>query len=342
MNLNQTNQPKLNQPDLNQTSVGKTVLLTIVISIGVIFVMWLLFILFKLSTMINGIQQERICSSAIILPNENIAPDSTVAAVYQSNIMWTNGQTIRIKFLSKPVWNFPVTYNVINYWFSQRDQNGNRIIFDPLQGTYEMLSANVWYSIPNLIKKIVQERFAKFLNLKFVFYESTDNSPDATNAEIRINFDTTKGCNSYIGTQNRSISKSNHTMNFAWFDVATVLHEFGHALGLFHEHQSPFENKIKWNLPELYKWGVNTQGWDKTQVDQQVVNMLNPKIVTGSSFDSQSVMLYFFPKNLTLDKRGTSQNCRLSPNDVKYLAEKYSGGPQTPQAFYKNAYNINI
>ena len=39
-------------------------------------------------------------------------------------------------------------------------------------------------------------------------------------------------------------------MIFSWFSISTVMHEFGHALGLKHEHQSPNAN-IQWNMKEL-------------------------------------------------------------------------------------------
>jgi len=35
--------------------------------------------------------------------------------------------------------------------------------------------------------------------------------------------------------------------NQPWIDLGTVLHEFGHALGLIHEHQNPASGGFKWN-----------------------------------------------------------------------------------------------
>ena len=36
-------------------------------------------------------------------------------------------------------------------------------------------------------------------------------------------------------------------MNLGFVDRPTVLHEFGHSLGLIHEHQSPFPGGFEWN-----------------------------------------------------------------------------------------------
>ncbi len=65
---------------------------------------------------------------------------------------------------------------------------------------------------------------------------------------IRITFNTWDGSWSYVGVQARSISSSAATMNFGWVNSTStttldergvILHEFGHALGMLHEHQSP-------------------------------------------------------------------------------------------------------
>lgn len=40
-------------------------------------------------------------------------------------------------------------------------------------------------------------------------------------------------------------------MNLGFVDRSTVLHEFGHSLGLIHEHQSPFKGGFEWNRDEV-------------------------------------------------------------------------------------------
>ena len=40
-------------------------------------------------------------------------------------------------------------------------------------------------------------------------------------------------------------------MNLGFVDRPTVLHEFGHALGLIHEHQSPFKGGFEWDREEV-------------------------------------------------------------------------------------------
>ena len=40
----------------------------------------------------------------------------------------------------------------------------------------------------------------------------------------------------------------------------TIIHEFGHALGMIHEHQNPLNNSLQWNTDKVYQTfrGVKT------------------------------------------------------------------------------------
>ena len=78
-------------------------------------------------------------------------------------------------------------------------------------------------------------------NLTFAF----DNAP---NADIRITFDENDGAWSYVGTDAKGIPANEATMNLGFLDGGTAAHEFGHAIGLAHEHQNP-AGGIQWNEP---------------------------------------------------------------------------------------------
>ena len=149
---------------------------------------------------------------------------------------------------------------------------------------------------------------------------------------------------SYVGTDiNNNNPENRPTMNFGWFDVATVIHEFCHALGMIHEHQNPYGTEIDWNLSALYQWAQETQGWDENQTDTQIIDKYNQNDINGSDFDPCSVMLYFYPANLTNNNVGTSQNLRMSPVDMEWLAKQYPGGSLNGKTnieeFYMSIYN---
>lgn len=58
---------------------------------------------------------------------------------------------------------------------------------------------------------------------------------------------TGQGSWSYLGTDATRVPKESFTMNLGFVDRPTVLHEFGHSLGLIHEHQSPFPGGFEWD-----------------------------------------------------------------------------------------------
>ena len=249
----------------------------------------------------------------------NILKTGVLKAAFMKKYLWDTGSTIRIYFMNKPLGIERKQYSEI----SNKD-------IDPLQKEVDKMD------IIDAIKKIINERYAKFLNLKFKFVDNIEES------DIRIKFNTDEGCWSYIGTDclNKRY-KNESTMNFGWFDVQTILHEFGHALGMIHEHQNSFNNQISWDHQKVYDWAKSTQGWDRSTTDVNILDMPTEEI-NGSEYDPFSIMLYFYPAELTTDDKGTNENVKLSPMDVFFLSKSYPGSKETPKEFYKNAYGEDI
>jgi len=164
----------------------------------------------------------------------------------------------------------------------------------------------------------------KSANIKF------ELSEDASLSEIRITF-TQKGSWSYVGTENLLIPENEPTMNFGWFDdenddyeiKRTTLHEFGHALGCEHEHQSPASN-IPWNIEAVYE-EYTKMGWSKKDVDDNVFYKYDNNEVTNSEFDHDSIMLYPIDNQLTHGNFETKMNSKLSISDKMFISQKYPG-----------------
>jgi hypothetical protein len=108
--------------------------------------------------------------------------------------------------------------------------------------TYTFLAPKAGNTIQqNKVKTVVQE-WEKYANVKFTFVATGK-------ATIRITFDTTSGSWSYVGNEVALIKPNEATMNLGWIgsssttitadEKGVILHEFGHTLGLMHEHQSP-------------------------------------------------------------------------------------------------------
>ena len=254
--------------------------------------------------------------------------DKLSAAFYTAKL-WPNNATITVGFLEEPPAN--LERSSLEELKNKRDSKGNALELDPLQYAIDKLD------IISAVKKIVNERINPIVNLKFVF---VDNPKDA---QIRISFNPGSGAWSLLGTDCLNERNPNEaTMNLGWFDVPTTIHEFGHALGLIHEHQNPRENLIEWDKNKVYNWAKQTQGWDEQTTYRNIIEKYSTAQINGSKFDPESIMLYFFPGTLTTNNKGTNQNLKLSEYDVAYLNSVYSNSPQSPEQFYKNVYNKNM
>jgi hypothetical protein len=152
-------------------------------------------------------------------------------------------------------------------------------------------------------------------------------------AEVRISFKQ-DGYWSAVGTDalvTEYFPLSEPTMNFEAFTMATpeaeysrvVLHEFGHALGCIHEHQSP-SGGIQWNKEVVYRaLGGPPNSWSKEQVDHNVLSRYNKDQTQFTQFDPRSIMLYSFPKEWTLNNMEFSSNHQLSQTDKEYIGTRY-------------------
>lgn len=244
-------------------------------------------------------------------------------AVFEKWFLWDVGSTIKIYI-------FPWSHIQVISWYEYigKQDKANYIYWlteykkvsetdlDPL---YTKIQEKVTPDV--LIKRVVLERFAPLLNLKFEFVD------DILESDIRIKFDSSNTFSySKIGTSARFVSKSSNTMCFSVLDIAVVLHEFGHAFGMQHEHQSP-NGPIKWN------WFALQCAYPSTPF-HFIYNFFTYRTLTtnASKFDPDSIMLYSIPGEincygvmLKTNEEGisTKQNYKLSGLDIEWLQKYY-------------------
>lgn len=165
-----------------------------------------------------------------------------------------------------------------------------------------------------------------YANINITFVDTKDE-------DIRIAFHEGQGSWSAIGVDARDpfFHKDQPTMNFGWLKDKTddrewrrvVVHEFGHALGCIHEHQSPNEH-LNWNVEAVYRYFSGPpNNWPKETIDQNILEKYSPEGISATLFDPDSIMLYMFPPQLFQDHKGTNNNTDLSDMDKAFIRQMY-------------------
>lgn len=167
----------------------------------------------------------------------------------------------------------------------------------------------------------------QYANIKFKFIETGP-------AEVRISFSADPGSWSAVGTDalnSTYFPLHQPTMNYGWLKDDTddteynrvVVHEFGHALGAIHEHQSPVA-KLKWNTDEVYRvFSGPPNFWSREDIDHNILERYSRTQMNWTAFDEKSIMLYSFPGSLFKNGKGTAENTDLSENDKEFMGTMY-------------------
>lgn len=198
-----------------------------------------------------------------------------------TNSKWTSGQIIRIKFL-----------------------NGDNILQEKVKQY-----ANYWTTLANI---------------KFQYVLANEN------ADIKIGFKWNNDGDSWshVGIGGKFVSQTEPSMNFG-FDTNTaettinslVLHEFGHVLGLVHEHQSPAGN-IPWDKPKVYEY-YKSKGWSVEDVDSNIFTKYSLTTTNYTAYDNLSIMHYPISSSLTTNGYSVAYNYNLSVTDKTFIEKMY-------------------
>jgi hypothetical protein len=189
----------------------------------------------------------------------------------------------------------------------------------------------------------------QYANLVFDFGEAPSfrTCQGDNHEDVKIDFKPGGGWVSLIGTLSKQRDPS---MNLQFLGVDTptypdgrpipepfvrkfVLHEFGHVLGMLHEHQSPSAScdvEINWEAAYAIGKGV---GWDPQQVNSNFRQLIHTHEFNLTDVDRKSIMHYSLPPEVF--KAGKNSRCwvpenlDLSDQDKSFIASVYpKSGPQ--------------
>src|SRR5258706_2928161 len=171
------------------------------------------------------------------------------------------------------------------------------------------------------------QKWQQYANITFSFVSNPG-------AEIRISFVADPGSWSAVGTDcliEQYFPIHQPTINFGWLRDGTddkeyqrvVVHEFGHALGCIHEHQSPKEN-LKCNRDAVYAaFSGPPNNWTKEEIDHNILDKYSPNGIDAREFEVKSIMLYQFDASLFTDHKATPLNYQLSSHDETFIKTMY-------------------
>lgn len=178
-------------------------------------------------------------------------------------------------------------------------------------------------------QQVTKDNINKWAPHTNLFFKFTDK-PDG---DIRITADNeTKAAWSRIGTDAKRVPPPKPTMSIGFNKprasvASTIQHEFGHALGLKHEHQHP-DRTLELNKTQIYE-AYGLQGKERYEANHDIIRPFPRREVKLSAYDQHSIMHYGFSKSWVNDAKAISKPAQLSEGDKNFIQSIYPADNST-------------
>lgn len=177
--------------------------------------------------------------------------------------------------------------------------------------------------VPCEVQRAVMETARQWMCYANIHFKLTQSLPKA---HIRIQMlpsgsDVNRA---YIGTDALLASEPTMTLSEWPGDehfVRNVLHEFGHVLGMEHEHLHP-DADIPWDVDKVLQAG-QAGGLSEAQVRSDFLDKVERKASLLLPYDRASIMHYPIPQGATLGDWSVGVNTQLSEGDKAFARLAY-------------------
>jgi serralysin len=172
--------------------------------------------------------------------------------------------------------------------------------------------------------------WTKYANINFKFYKTLKDIPKKESADIVITFNTQVNT-SAVGTDSKYVSKSDASMNLGILtdkNINTrrsiILHEFGHAIGLEHEHQHK-NRTLEFDDSKIIDTCKSRINFTEEMCRMFIIQTIPSNEAYFSQYDLLSIMHYSLHSDFFKTAMEMRANLSLSLTDKVEIAKMYPG-----------------
>lgn len=182
--------------------------------------------------------------------------------------------------------------------------------------------------VPCEVQRAVMETARQWMSYANINFKLTQSLPKA-HVRIKMLPSGSDINRAYIGTD--ALQATDPTMTLSEWPgdehfVRNVLHEFGHVLGMEHEHLHP-DADIPWDVEKVLQAG-QAGGLSEADVRRDFLDKVERKASLLLPYDRDSIMHYPIPNGATLSDWTVGINAQLSEGDKAFARLAYPMCPR--------------